>query len=627
MSQLSPSMLNALDGMLQNQGFQISPAFLATVQAYQTNPLPASIRRTNQFRGKMSDPDSLAIWDAFIREVPPAISDLVVGDLPSYNAKNPSDPTTVIAKDFAQYTLSDANINWASEFFYGGSITKFCQLFTAIRSHITQLNSIIDPTSVAQQPSSTLSFRSSEYIITGGISDLTTDINQFGADLENTGYAFSFKKLAQLGDPSVLLTTIVEQIGGFTVGLVDALTAEGLDLDTAEQIVNGSINATVRHKASMYRAYTKIKDLELLQLTAALQVKTQGLTSLSDLLDPVKIFPNSYQTLVIRNATGLIPVYIGTEVNTALQSFVRYKLLVPAVPENIAIAMAAVSVGLRQVNGILDASPVSFSKALKSITGTSDLADIQSLTAPTIGLSNIEQLLGSGTGQNNTYLLKDAMGIVSGITSVDAYTSVVEKLQSLEDVATNLIFHLNRIQQTLADDLYTVMVDPGDPEAIPPRGPSYQIVIPGVGSWPASIPVFPGELPNPPINPYNEAIPALIALAQPVLDSFITNNASAVAELLELYNQIFEQLERELAFRSSLDQELGFPLSLLNTQNSAILSFVKSLHMYGGDPDANITLESMADSTFTGQALKCAFREGANIRIFSGAGIRQNPYV
>ena len=627
MSQLSPSMLNALDGLLQNQGFQVSPAFQAIVQAYQSNPLAASIRRANQFRGKMSDPDSLAIWDAFIRAVPPAISDLITEALPAYNAKNPAAPTTVISKDFGQYTLSDANLNWASEFLYGGDISKFCQLFNAIRAHITQLNSIIDPTSVAQQPSSTLSFRSSEYIVTGGISDLTTNIPLFGTDLENAGFAINFKKLAQLGDPSVLLISIVEQIGGFTVGLVNALAAEGLDLDTAEQIVNGIINPTVRHKASMYRAYTKITDLELLQITAALQVKTLGLTALSDLLDPVKLFPNSYQTLVIRNVNELIPIYVGTEVNPLLQSFVRYKLLVPAVPEPIAISMSAVSVGLRQVSGILDANPISFSRALKSITGTSDLAGIQSLVAPTNGLNTIEQLLGSGTGQNNTYLLKDAMGIVSGMTSVDAYTSVVEKLQSVEEASTALIFHLNRIQETLADDLYTEMIDPGDPTAIPPRGPSYQIVIPGVGAWPASFPVLVTELPNPPVNPYNEAIPALIALAQPVLDQWLIDNAVTVAELLVLYNQIFDQLERELAFRNSLDQELGFFLSLLNTQKSAIMSFAKSLHVYGSDSDVKDTLENMADSTFTGQATKSALREGANIKLYSGAGIRQNPYV
>jgi len=627
MSQLSPSMLNALDGMFQNQGFQIPPDFLAAIQTYQLNPLVSSISRANSSRANITDPDSLVVWDAFIRAIPPAISDLILEELPQYNAKNPDDPTTVVSKDFGQYSLSEANLNWASEFLYSGDISKFCQLFDAIRGYLIQLNSVLEATSIAEQPSSTLSFRSSEYIITGGVSDMTTNIQLFGADLEKTGNAINFKKLAQLGDPSVLLTSIVEQIGGFTVGLVNALASEGLDQDTAEQIVIGSINPTIRHKASMYRAYAKITGLELLQITSALQVKSLGLTALSDLLDPVKLFPNSYHDFVIRNSTGLIPVYIDEEVNPALQSFVRYKLLVPAVPESIAIAMSAISVGLRQVNGILDTNAISFGKALKNVAGTSDLAGIQSLSSPTIELTAVQQQLGSGTGENNTYLLKDTMGIVSGITSVRPYTQMIEKLQSVESNSSDLIFHLNRIQETLADELYTVLVDPGDPETEPPRGPTYQIVIPDVGAWPESFPPLPEDLPNPPINPYNEAIPALIALAQPVLDQWVTNNTAVVAELLVLYNEIFDQLKRELEFRNSLDQELGIFHSLVTTQKSAIMSFAKSLHEYGGDTDAKNTLESMADSTFTGQAIKSALREGANIKLYSEAGIRQNPYV
>jgi hypothetical protein len=51
-----------------------------------------------------------------------------------------------------------------------------------------------------------------------------------------------------------------------------------------------------------------------------LQVKTENLSSAADLLDPAKIFPNSYSTLKVPTADGYVSVYSGSGVNTVLKN-------------------------------------------------------------------------------------------------------------------------------------------------------------------------------------------------------------------------------------------------------------------------------------------------------------------
>jgi hypothetical protein len=62
----------------------------------------------------------------------------------------------------------------------------------------------------------------------------------------------------------------------------------------------------------MYQAMTKITDTVLQQILDVLKVTTTGITTLADLLDPVKLFPNSFQSLTTTTPNGLRPIYINS---------------------------------------------------------------------------------------------------------------------------------------------------------------------------------------------------------------------------------------------------------------------------------------------------------------------------
>jgi hypothetical protein len=70
----------------------------------------------------------------------------------------------------------------------------------------------------------------------------------------------------------------------------------------------------------MYEVMTQIVGEDLQQLLKILRVTTLGITTMADLLNPVKLFPNSFQSLTVTTSNGLRAIYVnaGGSVNTSL---------------------------------------------------------------------------------------------------------------------------------------------------------------------------------------------------------------------------------------------------------------------------------------------------------------------
>jgi hypothetical protein len=58
----------------------------------------------------------------------------------------------------------------------------------------------------------------------------------------------------------------------------------------------------------------------LAQILKLLKVTTENINTLADLLNPFKLFPNSFQTLTVPTAKGSRPIYTDSQgdVNTTL---------------------------------------------------------------------------------------------------------------------------------------------------------------------------------------------------------------------------------------------------------------------------------------------------------------------
>lgn len=62
----------------------------------------------------------------------------------------------------------------------------------------------------------------------------------------------------------------------------------------------------------MYQAMTTITGDALSQILTVIGVTTVGIQTMADLLNPVKIFPNSFQTLTTFTANGLRGIYLDS---------------------------------------------------------------------------------------------------------------------------------------------------------------------------------------------------------------------------------------------------------------------------------------------------------------------------
>ena len=96
-----------------------------------------------------------------------------------------------------------------------------------------------------------------------------------------------------------------------------------VNLDNPQYTVDDSVQKT------MYLAMTQITGDALQQVLDLLGVTTKGLTSMADLLDPVKTLPNSFQSLTVTTKNGTRAIYTNAAgaVNTNLiQSLPAYVL-------------------------------------------------------------------------------------------------------------------------------------------------------------------------------------------------------------------------------------------------------------------------------------------------------------
>ena len=147
---------------------------------------------------------------------------------------------------------------------------------------------------------------------------------------------------------------------------------------------------------------------DLQQVLNILEVTTPNISSMTDLLDQTKIFPNSYTTLLTPTPNGPVPVY-GTNgsVNMNLADNVSAYLASPngcedlgkVIPPAQAVANKAVQVAFEQITNITNSTIPAFADTIDTVTrnpwnsNTSYLANAVVANAPAVPtVGNLAQL-------------------------------------------------------------------------------------------------------------------------------------------------------------------------------------------------------------------------------------------
>jgi len=258
---------------------------------------------------------------------------------------NNGSPTTALRAAWNPYNSSNGVTQWGyvrlialqawNEFNWNGEQTApfvyykdFCSSFITGSSFVEYTNSAIFAMDASK------GFLQGTYsnmndLISADVAGVNLALKPFGDDLIALGKAIDLKKISTFGLPSVLLQTIRE-FNAITPSLTLALLSSGLTTEEIQSIIDNTAPITVEQEQKIYGAFLIIVGVDLTDILIPLNCKTKGLESLADLLNPKKLFPNSYQSLTVplynsqpnlpTNSKTYYPIYGTGSVNPTLTS-------------------------------------------------------------------------------------------------------------------------------------------------------------------------------------------------------------------------------------------------------------------------------------------------------------------
>jgi hypothetical protein len=283
-SVLTPLQLIAGSGLLQNQGLIPSTKLTDAIDAYKATPLMTAFYDAVDAGAALTG-ISANSCPAFSDSVPTAYSSL--GNVMS---------TTVLA----QSTYDSGS----------GDISKFCQAVNYCSAYNTTTNIFIN-SAVNSQTYLANTFTTTNDMITGDITKVNLATPEFGKDLTNLGKLINLSDLSNLGSPLALTQRIIEIIGNVPV-LSLAFLLEGITQEVILNLTNPTVSVTDSNQRLMYQAMTKITGTSLEQILKVFNVTTSGIETMADLLNPVKLFPNSYQSLSVTTPNGVRAIYLNS---------------------------------------------------------------------------------------------------------------------------------------------------------------------------------------------------------------------------------------------------------------------------------------------------------------------------
>jgi hypothetical protein len=639
----SPLQLTAAAGLLNNTGIGGLPADLTAALLAFNSLTPIQYLRTaiDNFAAKTYATDATAATLL-------ALQSLGATNCPALGDSIPAAYTTLTpVVDPAGFT---GLIEQTGNAYLGdGDIGKFAQGFMAVQGYLGTTNSFIES---AVNANSYLGpfFTNMNDLVTNNIYSVNPDLENFGIDLARQGNLVDLSNLELYGTPAGLLQQISQQgkIRGDTLPLVKpALLATGLTDNNIADLVNDNRygllnpNGLTQNEFDQlqrlaYNAMVSVKDTALLQVLDILDVTTPNIASMADLLDPVKVFPLSYQSLQTPTINGPIPIYNGPEsVSSAVAPAVEVNLPVnnacdalgKIIPQSTATANKAIQVSLQQIGNINNTTlpelaetilgntpqtwdPVNeyLANSVVAVPGTTptnyraqqdvppgtditntsywlpatlgglntmcDLPLIEAQTTPvdTSVTSYFANSVATGSGANGTINNNDVLGTALGLTHTECLVSATATMQSLITAGA-----LTALTATY-NSMQTAASD--------------------------------------------AAMQGYIATATGQIATVVSSYPTQVASLNTCFNDMAARLSSEKAYQTQASIDY---FNLQPGEKTSVLALVQNLNTYGPQTVAggpNQFLSEIADTTtLTGQALVGSLRQAQNQVRLDTAGI------
>lgn len=521
--------------------------------------------------------------------------------------------------------------NEISNIMGSSDVGKFQQVLSIAESYASTTNLFINSAVNANDASQNATYVSQDSTLTGGLSQVTEAFSALSVDLIALGVAINLEDLPNLGSPDALLKQIYSQTT-ISSELNTALLNAGVTQTTLNNL--GSVPMSDEQQKLAYEVMTKITGSTLTQILKVLQVTTPGLTTLADLLNPVKAFPQSFNTLTAPTVNGLRAIYINssgavnTNLETQLPSYVlapiqgyqtvrnTYSQLRKIIPADWALANKALQAGLEQIKSVFNSTPALLGVASSSIESNKGLGLINALTnpLPTNVYDFYIDTYATGSGKNNTILIADVIGTAGGWvinTDLPTASNVITILTTNGslDTLTNGSTGVFTVMQNTLGNVYGNV----DGSITIPGG------LPGEGTYANANVAFTG-----PGNSVSQI--GLIPAAYSLIGTIVTNNTANVTIANNAWSNIANQLVLEHTNQTNAGLVFG---NLIAGQRATGL--ITSLSSYGVDTSeggASWLLESVANtSTLGGQAIISSLRESRNQVLLQTAGVQTDIVV
>lgn len=557
--QQTPNSINLLASLLSGSGLKINATavgFMGTSASeaiYTKGTIGSStvlnrlIDSTNSAFGKINSGVTQTTYNALIS--------IGSSTIPALGNSKPATYTSSVSNSLARYGfIRFPALQAYNEFVTGGGAYKdFCLSFITAMSFRDSMNPTI------------ISLANSVNYLQGVYSNMNdlisadiTGVNQatlyWGQDLINSGRAIDLANIDKFGTPSVLLLTL-QQNNAITQALSYALIFSGLTTTEVSNILNGE-EVSAQQEQKIYNAFVLVTSNDLTDILIPLNVQTTGLETLADLLNLLKLFPNSYASLTVprynpenTSSKTYINIYTNGSISSNITPFNYGDYLTSILPDSIRIACGAFASAMMQIRNIQSTSIESFAQVVTNLETINGLNLVNGNTGTPVDQTSVQAASTSialGSGTNGIYLATDFFGAMSGLNY--NYARIQELILQLQ--SSNLATIYNNILTRLSGSA-----------------------------------------------PYDTDLMNLIAQANTEITNIKNNNSNASTELNNLWSQIGTNLMKETASRTA-----ALPSNATAT-TSSITSFVDNYNSYAldtGQYQSAAVLEAISNTTILG---------------------------
>jgi hypothetical protein len=574
--QQTPNSINLLASLLTSNGLTINSTaagFMGSSTA-ESNYTKGTIG-TSTVLNRLIDSINLAYGKIGVgaNDVSQAVYDALISigssTIPALGNSKPATYTTTVSNSLARYGfIRFPALQAQNEFVTGsGAYRDFCLSFVTAMS----FRDITNPTIISLANS--VNYLQGVYsnmndLITADITGVNQSTLYWGQDLINLGRAIDLANIDKFGTPSILLKTL-KQNNAISQALSYALLFNGLTTTEVNNFLNGG-EISPSQEQKIYNAFVLITGNDLTDVLIPLNVQTTGLRSLADLLNPIKLFPNSYASLTVprynttssaANSKIYYNIYSSGALSPNVRAFNYGTYLISILPDDVRIACGAFSSAMMQIRNIQSVPIERFAQVVTNLETVSGLNVNGSDGTPvnTAAVNSAISAIALGSGTNGIYLATDFFGAMSGLNyNYGRIQQLIVQLQSttLSTIYTNIFNKLS-----------------------------------GAG-------------------PYNTDLTTFINQANTEITTIRNNNSSASTELNTLWSQIGTNLMKETASRLA-----ALPSNATAT-TSSITSFVDNYNSYAldtGQYQSAAVLEAISNTTnLGGQSSIALLREIRN---------------